>query len=94
MTKIEFDLPVLSEIFQRLGNIDEKLESIRNGKPPKEVWLTTKEAAQVLKVSTRTVQTYRDQGVLPFSQFGREVRYRLEDLQQFLISHYSRKLQP
>jgi len=52
------------------------------------IWLTTKEAAKALKVTPRTLQNYRDRGEIPFSQFGREVRYYAEDIQQFLMDHY------
>ena len=50
--------------------------------------LTSKEAALALRVTTRTLQNYRDQGIIPFFQFGREVRYHAEDIQLFLMEHY------
>jgi excisionase family DNA binding protein len=52
------------------------------------LWLNTKEVAKALGVTTRTVQNYRDQGMLPFSQIGRVIRYRDEDVQDFLMTHY------
>ena len=53
-----------------------------------ETWLNTKQAAQALQITTRTLQSYRDQGMIPFSQFGREIRYRQSDIQEFLLEHY------
>ncbi len=74
-------------IFELLKQIDSKLDSIcRPVMQP--VWLNSKEAAKVLGVTTRTLQSYRDQNLIPFSQFGREVRFRAEDLQEFLFMHY------
>jgi len=35
-----------------------------------ERWLDNQEVMQILKVSPRTLQNYRDEGVLSFSQFG------------------------
>ena len=69
-------------------NIEQKLDRINNAKHSSEVWLNTKQAAQALGVSTRTLQTYRDQGLIPFSQFKREVRFKSDDLQDFLMAHY------
>lgn len=54
------------------------------------VWLNTKQVAQAIGVTTRTIQNYRDQGMIPFSQIGRVIRYREEDVQEFLMVHYVR----
>ena len=51
-------------------------------------WLNTKEAAEFLGVTTRTVANYRERGMIPFAQVGRVIRYRLDDLNQFLMEHY------
>ena len=54
-----------------------------------EIWLTSKEAAKILKVTTRTLVTWRNQGDLPFSNpGGRMVRYRAQDLHNFLMACY------
>ena len=53
-----------------------------------EIWLTSKQAAKVLQKTTRTLQSYRDQGMIPFSQHGREIRYRQSDIQDYLFDHY------
>ncbi|MEX2411189.1 MAG: helix-turn-helix domain-containing protein [Candidatus Paceibacterota bacterium] len=52
------------------------------------IWLNTGQVANLLGVTTRTIQNYRDQGILPFSQIGRVIRYRTEDVQEFLMAHY------
>lgn len=78
----------IDKILIKLEVIDSKLKSIRTIRETSNSLLTTKEAAKALKVTTRTLQTYRDQGDIPFIQFGREVRFRAEDIQQFLSDHY------
>ena len=88
MKTIEFEIPILNVIQSRLEVIDSKLESIQKVKTHNKKVLTSKEAALALRVTTRTLQTYRDQGIIPFFQFGREVRYHAEDIQQFLMDHY------
>ena len=88
MNTIEMNLPALDEINSRLEVIDSKLESIQKTKTLNKKVLTSKEAAQALRITTRTLQTYRDQGIIPFFQFGREVRFHAEDIQQFLTDHY------
>jgi len=89
MHTIKMNLPALDEINSRLEVINSKLESIqKEGKTFNKKVLTSKEAALALRVTTRTLQTYRNQGIIPFFQFGREVRYHAEDIQQFLMDHY------
>ena len=90
MTLIKLNLPVLDEIRSRLEVIDSKLESIQQKNTLTGKWLNSKEAAKALGITTRTLQTYRDQCKIPFSQFGREVRYRASDIQQFLMDHYAK----
>jgi excisionase family DNA binding protein len=54
----------------------------------KKDWLTEYEACKKLDVSKSTIQNYRRNGVLPFSQFGNKIKYKRIDLQAFLESHY------
>lgn len=88
MEKIIFDLPWVHDILTELNEIKKRLEEINNERISRESWLNSKEAAKALGITTRTLQSYRDQGFIPFSQFGREIRYKAEDIQQFLMDHY------
>ena len=88
MKSIQLEIPFLEELNEQIKKIDSKLESIQKGKTLNKKVLTSKEAAQALRITTRTLQSYRDQGTIPFIQFGREVRYHDEDIQQFLMDHY------
>ena len=53
-----------------------------------ERYLTDKEVAQILKVSKRTLQEYRNEGVLPYVLLGGKVLYRESDLERVLESCY------
>jgi len=88
MNEISLKFPAIEELFSKLEVIDSKLESIKKEETLNKKVLTSKEAALALRVTTRTLQTYRDQGIIPFFQFGREVRYHAEDIQLFLMDHY------
>ena len=54
---------------------------------PDEVILDNEEAAKFIKVSTRTLQKYREQHLLTFSQHDRMIWYRKSDLLDFLQRH-------
>ena len=53
-----------------------------------EHYLTDKEVADILKVSRRTLQEYRNDGVLPYVLLGGKVLYRESDLERVLESCY------
>jgi len=88
MNHFEISLPAIQTILDKLKVIDSKIELIQKKKPNDEVWLNSKDAAKALGITTRTLFSYKNQFLIPFSQFGREIRYRAEDVQQFLMDHY------
>ena len=47
-------------------------------------WLNNQDVCQLLNISKRTLQTYRDNGILPFSQIGHKMYYRPEDVERVL----------
>jgi excisionase family DNA binding protein len=59
----------------------ETLEQIRK-------WMSTEETCHLLGISKRTLQNYRDQRILPFSQAGRKIYYKASDIDEYLEAHY------
>ena len=49
-------------------------------------WLHNGDVCKLLNISKRTLQHYRDTGVLPFSQIGHKCYYRREDVELLLQS--------
>ncbi|MDR8389502.1 helix-turn-helix domain-containing protein [Aliifodinibius sp. S!AR15-10] len=50
----------------------------------KKDWLSTEEVMEMLKVSRRTVQNYRDEGKISYFQQGRKILYPREGIEEFL----------
>ncbi|WP_423776669.1 helix-turn-helix domain-containing protein [Bacteroides graminisolvens] len=57
----------------------------------KEQWLGNNDACGLLQISLRTLQSYRDNGILPFSLIGQKCYYRVSDMEQ-LINNSKRNL--
>lgn len=53
-----------------------------------ERYLTDKEVSEILKVSRRTLQEYRNNGILPYIPLGGKILYRESDLQELLEKCY------
>ncbi len=51
-------------------------------------WVDNEEASTLLRVSKRTLLNYRDKGILGYSQIGKQIYYRLEDIEDLLNNHY------
>lgn len=56
-----------------------------------EHYLTDRELSQRLKISRRTLQDYRNNGILPYRQLGGKILYRESDIEQVLQSCYRGK---
>ena len=57
-----------------------------------EHYLTDRELSQLLKISRRTLQDYRNNGILPYRQLGGKILYRESDIERVLQSCYRGKL--
>ena len=51
-------------------------------------YLTDREVSEILKVSRRTLQEYRNEGVLPYIPLGGKILYRESDLEELLEKFY------
>lgn len=82
---VEFSIIQLRLILSRLDELTQKLETIyrRNGL----MVLSNDDVVRILKVSPNTLQIWRNQGLIKFSQVGKKLFYRIEDLIQFLDDH-------
>ncbi len=57
----------------------------------REAWLDGQDVMQLLHISSRTLQTYRNNGILPFSQIRGKIYYKFSDIENILESNYSTK---
>lgn len=53
-----------------------------------ERYLTGEEVCEKLHVSSRTLQDYRDTGLLPYVKFPGKIIYRESDIERLLEEHY------
>lgn len=81
------------ELLEKIECIDEKLTSILKNKGNQKVWLTNKEVCEILSVTPRTLQNYRDNGIISFSKVGSKIYYRLTDLENHLEAHLQESFQ-
>lgn len=77
-----------------IGKLDALLEGIEriggNHKASRsnEQFLTDKEVSAWLKVSRRTLQDYRNNGMVSYYQLGGKILYKESDIEKLLMSGY------
>ena len=54
-----------------------------------EVYLSGEEVCSQLRLSTRTLQEYRNARILPFYKIGGKILYKQSDIQTMLERHYN-----
>ena len=59
----------------------------------KEKWLGNDDVCSLLQISPRTLQSYRDNGILSYSQIGRKCYYRVSDLENLISESQIKKQQ-
>ena len=75
-------------IEKRLENIEALL--VNNFLTNKEEvkWLNIKETCKLLSMSKKTLQTWRDTGLIRFSKIGGKIYFKLSDIDNTLEKHY------
>ena len=56
-----------------------------------ETYLTGREVCERLFLSPRTLQDYRDKGIIPYTQIAGKILYRLSDINRILSENYRNK---
>ena len=84
---ILIETDAIKQINQKLDEVL-KIVFINKANDLSNKWLNNKEVKEQLGISTRTLQTYRDTGVLSFSQHGKKIYYSRESIEKFMNDHH------
>lgn len=74
------------QLLERVAKIQTTLDEKQ--KNPEDVFLDNQEFLQLMNISKRTAQTWRDDGIISFSQVGSKIYYRMSDIQRLLNGNY------
>ncbi len=77
-----------NNLVSRLDELKISLES--NQKPSQETFLDNQEFIQLMNISKRTAQTWRDEGIVSFSQIGSKIYYQMKDVSMLLDKNYNK----
>lgn len=77
----------------KLDGVEDSLDQLRDlvsnlSNDPAHVIISNRELPDILKVTPKTILSWRSQGLLGYSKVGREVYYRLSHVIDMLDNHF------
>lgn len=87
------ETPEMKELISGIKEMTKRLKEVAETHRPLfggEIYLTGREVSERLFISLRTLQDYRDKGVIPYTQIAGKILYRLSDINQLLQENYWR----
>ena len=93
---INKETPEMKQLISGIKGLTNRVRSIAQTHRPLfegEIYLTGREVCDRLFLSPRTLQNYRDKGIIPYTQIAGKILYRLSDINRILSeNHVNRNL--
>lgn len=78
----------LSEILERLIQLEKKIATYKSTGSMEFRWMDIETTCKLLKISSRTLQRYRDAGKIGFSQTGSKIYFSQDEVIAYLERNY------
>lgn len=88
MEVITIECSAFQQMMEKLDTLI-RSANVKSSSNQSEEWLNGKEVMALIGITSRTLQTYRDSGLLGFTQIGRKkIFYKRADVEQLLNKNY------
>ena len=93
MEIVNLNKETFEELINRFEVLTNKVKLIQELNKDKILtnWLDSHEVCKILNISPRTLQTYRNNGKIGFSQINQKIYYKHRDVQKLLEDNYKNK---
>lgn len=88
---LNMDADEMLVVLSALDKVNRRIKEVTQTHKPlfgDEHFLTGKEVCERLYISPRTLQDYRDKGIIPYTQFAGKILYKASDLERLLEMNY------
>ena len=92
---INKETPEMKQLISGIKGLTNRVRSIAQTHRPLfegEVYLTGRKVCERLFLSPRTLQDYRDKGIIPYTQIAGKILYRLSDINRILSENYRKRV--
>jgi len=83
--------PEIQELFSAIEKANENIDNNIKSKKTSlsgELFLDNNEVCKMLRLSSRTLQDYRDKGLIAFYKLEGKILYKMSDIRKMLDSNY------
>ena len=80
MTAVILSQDQFTDLINRIEDIKTKITV----KTPQDIILDNNEFQKLMKISKRTAQAWRDEGIITFTQVGSKIYYRMSDIEKLM----------
>lgn len=89
MEIINIEADTFEAMMTRFENFTTKIEELCFEKRDRRLkkWLDNQDVCQILNISKRTLQAYRDNGLIQFSQTNNKIFYKPEDIEKMIVNN-------
>lgn len=86
MEIINVEARTFEAMMERFKRLTHQVDSLCRESDQKRMgkWLDNQDVCTILNVSLRTVQTYRNNKILPYSQIGHKIFYKPQDVERVI----------
>lgn len=84
MDIVAIESKTFEQMKERFEDFTRQVKILCGDNQNKENWLGNEDVCGLLQISKRTLQSYRDNGILPYSQIGRKCYYRVSDIENLI----------
>lgn len=91
MDIVAIESKTFEQMKQRFEDFSQQVKNLCGDNQDKEKWLGNEDVCELLQISKRTLQSYRDNGILPYSQIGRKCYYRVSDIENLISQSQIKK---
>ena len=78
-----------NELISRINTIENAVDKMTEGNLYcADKWMNGETVMKKLGISKRTLQNYRDGGILPYSTVGGKFYYNIRDIEELMVNNY------
>ena len=86
MEIISIEARTYEAMITKFDSFTHKVESVWQRDIGLKQWLDNQDVCQLLDITKRTLHSYRERGLIPFSRIRHKILYRPEDVEKLLQS--------
>ena len=88
---LNMEVDDMQVVLSAINGVSKRIKEVAQTHKPLfggEHFLTGKEVCELLYISSRTLQDYRDRRIIPYTQFAGKILYKASDLERMLEDNY------